>query len=91
MGRIENRLFKVADEVAALVAERNSVTEELEYHRHIADDAQRDAVVSGASLDEREAGAAAKDVERFERRLREIEGRLGKLDERRRALLAKLD
>ena len=90
MGRIENRLFRLADEVAALVTERDQVAAELAYHRHIADDAARDAAVSGAGSDRLEAAACSKDVRRFERRLLEIERRLGKLDARRTALLAKL-
>ena len=91
MGRIEDRLFRIADEVQTLRTEREQVAAELEYHRHIAEDAERDAVVSGSNMDRLEAGATSKDVERFERRLRQIEGKLGRLDEKRQSLLSKLD
>ncbi len=43
---IETKLFKLNDTIEALRREENLVAEELDYHRHIDDDAQRDAAVS---------------------------------------------
>lgn len=90
MGRIENKLFRIADELLALNEEDAQVAAELEYHRLIDDDAQRDAVVSGANVDRLEASATAKDVVRFRRRLAQIDARRRKLEAKRAALLAKL-
>ena len=90
MGRIENKLFRIADELLALNEEDARVAAELEYHRSLNDDAQRDAVVSGANVDRLEASATAKDVVRFRRRLAQIDVRRRKLEARRAALLDKL-
>lgn len=90
MGKVERRLFRIADEVARLVTERDQAREELEFHRHIDDDAQRDAAVSGSNMDRLEASSTAADVRRFERRLRSIETRLGRLEDKRSRLLDEL-
>ena len=90
MGRIENKLFRIADELLALNEEDARVAAELEYHRSLNDDAQRDAVVSGANVDRLEASATAKDVVRFRRRLAQIDVRRRKLEAKRAALLDKL-
>lgn len=91
MGRIERRLFHLADQLRGLDEEEQLVASELEYHRHLADDARRDAVVSGARADALEAGATEADVARFERRLREIARRRSKLENTRAKLLSRLD
>ncbi len=90
MGRIENKLFRIADELLALNEEDALVAAELEYHRSLNDDAQRDAVVSGANVDRLEASATAKDVVRFRRRLAQIDLRRRKLEAKRAVLLDKL-
>ena len=90
MGRLENRLFRIGDELARLDAERELVEAELSYHRLIADDVARDAAVSGDRADRLEAGAAAADVTRFTRRLTQLAARRARLEERRRALLARI-
>jgi hypothetical protein len=89
--KIARRVFRINDQIQALVIERGQVTEELEFHRHINDDAQRDAAVSGSREERLEAGATKADVKRFERRLRDIARDLEKLERKRQALLAKLD
>ncbi len=88
--RLERKLFQLGDELARLAEEERLVAEELTYHRHLADDAARDAAVSGAPLDRREAGLVAADVARFERRLAELQRRRRSLEERRRELLRRL-
>lgn len=90
MGRIAKRLFKIADQLMDLDEEHQRVAAELEYHRLIDDDAQRDAAVSGATSDRLEASATSKDVSRFEKRLREIAARREKLHIKRARLLDKL-
>lgn len=90
MGRAEERIFRINDELSQLAREEELVAAELEYHRHIADDAERDAVVSGLRSDALEAGATRADVRRFEKRLAEIERRRLRLAEKRERLLRKL-
>jgi hypothetical protein len=57
----------------------------------MADDIERDAVVSEGEFDRLEAGLARADVGRFERRLDEIGRRRAKLEASRTRLLSKLD
>jgi acetylglutamate synthase len=90
MGRAEERIFRINDELAALDREEELVAAELEYHRHIADDAERDAVVSGLQADALEAGATRADVKRFERRLEQIRTRRERLAAKRERLIGKL-
>jgi seryl-tRNA synthetase len=89
--KIARKVFLINDQIQELTRERNQVREELEFHRHINDDAQRDSAVSGTNEDRLEASATAADVKRFERRLRDIEKNLAKLEAKRQSLLAKLD
>lgn len=89
--RITRKLLTVTDRIHTLTAERGQVSSELQWHRHINDDAQRDAAVSDAREDRLEASSTAADVRRFERRLRDIDRDLAKLERRRQSLLAKLD
>jgi uncharacterized protein YhaN len=91
MGRVERKLLRINDELAALERDRYLVAEELEYHRHINDDAQRDAAVSDHPLDRADARQTAADVARFEARLAELDDRRQRLIAKRGALLAKLD
>ncbi|GEM_PF-644928 len=89
--RLERKLFRIVDELARLAEEERLVAEELVYHRHLHDDAVRDAAVSGAPMDRREADLVAADVARFERRLAELERRRRVLEERHRELLRRLE
>jgi seryl-tRNA synthetase len=89
--RIARKVFRINDQIQELTTERDQVREELEFHRHIDDDAQRDAAVHGANEDRLEASSTAADVKRFERRLRDIDKNLAKLESKRQSLLAKLD
>ena len=87
--RIHRRLFRLNDQIAKLQAEAEKVAAELEFHRSINDDAQRDAAV-GNYIDREEAGLTAADVRRFERTLDDLEARTGELVAKRDRLLAKL-
>jgi hypothetical protein len=89
--RIARKLLRITDRIQALNAERGQVSSELVFHRHINEDAQRDAVVSDTNEDRLEATATAADVRRFEKRLRDIDRELAKLERKRQALLPKLD
>ncbi len=90
MGRIERRIFRIADRMTELAEEEAAVSEELAFHRHINDDAQRDAVVSDSRADRLEAGLTAADVARFERRLGEIAAERARLEAKRLQLLERL-
>jgi cob(I)alamin adenosyltransferase len=90
MKRSQRKLFAIADEIARLDSEEAAVDAELGEHRQIADDAVRDAVVSGREGDRLDAEQSKADVRRFERRLAEIERRRAKLEDARTKLLNRL-
>lgn len=85
--RVHRRLFRLNDRIGSLEAEIASAAAELEYHRSINEDAQRDAAV-GNYIDREEAGATAADVHRFEQTIAKLESKRAKLVERRDHLLA---
>jgi hypothetical protein len=87
--RIHRRLFRLNEKIASLEKEAEQVAAELEYHRSINEDAQRDAVV-GNYIDREEAGLTAADVRRFEKTLAALEEKAAKLTEKRDRLLPKL-
>ncbi len=91
MGRVESKLFEINDTIAELAEERRLVEAELVHHRHIHDDAVRDAAVSGWQGDRMEADSTAADVARFERRIREIDAKSERLALRRQRLMERLD
>ncbi|MGQ0850141.1 MAG: hypothetical protein ACT4OP_13735 [Actinomycetota bacterium] len=86
-GRTERKLLSVLDELARASEERRLVEAELEAHRHINDDAQRDATLG---IDRLEATATRDDVARFERVLAELSERIGRLDRERLTLQRRL-
>lgn len=89
MKRIHRRLFRLNESIGKIEAEINQVQAELEYHRSINEDAQRDAIV-GNYIDREEAGLTAADVRRFEKTLSLLEARKVKLADKRAQLLARL-
>lgn len=84
--RVHRRLFRLNDRIASLEAEIDSAAAELEYHRSINEDAQRDAAI-GNYIDREEAGATAADVRRFERTIAKLESKRDELVKRRDHLL----
>ena len=84
--RVHRKLFRLNDKIASLEAEAAQVAVELEYHRSINEDAQRDAAV-GNYIDREEAGATASDVRRFEKTLGDLNARIARLTAKRDALL----
>lgn len=89
MRRIERRLFRLTDEISRLDREIMLVEEELSFHRHIADDARRDAVVGNAD-DRAFAAETAGDVPRFERSLASLRARRRRLESKRVRLLGQM-
>jgi hypothetical protein len=91
MKRIERKLFRIGDEIRALEEAERLAEEELIYHQHLNDDAQRDAVVSDSPLDRADARETAGDVERFERHLSRLRSQRERLEWKRQRLLRSLD
>ena len=90
MGRLERRILKLNEEITSQRRELELVTEELRYHSHINDDAQRDAAVSDSPFDRADARATSSDVARFERSKTSILERITKLESKRDALVERL-
>ena len=67
MKRIERKLFRLGDQIAALRRAEELAAEELVYHEHLDDDTQRDAAVSGNPIDRADARETSGDVARFRR------------------------
>lgn len=87
--RVHRRVFRLNDKIASLEAEIGSAEAELEFHRSINEDAQRDAAV-GNYIDREEAGATAADVRRFETTIAKLRARRDKLIEKRDHIVATL-
>src|SRR5918996_4348762 len=87
--RVHRRIFRINEQIARIEEEATQVRAELEMHRSIDDDAQRDAAI-GNYIDREEAGLTSADVRRFERTLDLIEAQRERLVRKRELLLARL-
>ena len=87
----ERRVLRINDELVRLRREEQLTLGELEMHRHIDDDAVRDAAVTDSPEDRADARRTGQDVARFERVLERLRQRIANLEERRRRLLARLE
>jgi len=87
--RVHRRIFRLNEKIAKLEKEAAQVEAELEYHRSINEDAQRDAAV-GNYIDREEAGLTASDVRRFESTLADLDSKRETLVTKRDRLLANL-
>jgi hypothetical protein len=90
MKPVHRRLFRLNERLARLAAEERQAAAELEVHRHLDDDARRDAAVSGSPIDREDARDTAADVARFQRLLEDLQRRRGRLESKRERLLARL-
>ncbi len=90
MRRIERRLFQLNDEIASLRRDEELAIEELTFHRHLHDDASRDAAVSDSPLDRADARETAGDVARFERHIEKLRRSRLRLEAKREQLLRRL-
>lgn len=90
MKRIERKLFRIGDEIAALQRAEELAIEELQYHQHLNDDTQRDALVSGSPIDRADARETASDVARFEKHIEDLRKQRADLEAKRTRLLDKL-
>ncbi len=89
--RLSKQLFVVNHRLLLLDQEETQVSAELDYHRHLADDAVRDAAVYESSLHRDAADRAVADVDRFERALDDIDRRREVLDSKRDRLLDRMN
>lgn len=89
MGRREERLFRINDEIAALQRDEHLAHEELLMLGHLNDDAQRDAA-GGTYLDAADARETAGDVARMKRHVAELRSARERLERKRDQMLAKL-
>ena len=89
MRRIERKIMKINDQLAALREDLRLLAEELNYHQHLDDDAQRDAALGDAE-DRALAYETNNDRLRFERLVRETQARIDKTEIRRARFLADL-
>ncbi len=89
MKRIEKKIFRINDRIKEIDKELASTRAELEYHRSINEDAQRDAAV-GNYIDREEASLTRGDVRRFERTIEKLVNRKERLEDRRVSLLERL-
>ena len=87
--RVHRRIFRLNEQIAKIDEEANQVQAELDMHRSIDEDAQRDAAV-GNYIDREEAGLTSSDVRSFEKILAMIEERRERLVKKRDRLLARL-
>lgn len=85
--RVHRRIFRLSDKISKLEAEISNAEAELEYHRSINEDAQRDAAV-GNYIDREEAGATAADVRRFEKTIAQLRTKRADLVAKRDHLVA---
>lgn len=90
MKRIERKLFRLSDEIEALDRAEHLVLEELNYHLHLNDDAQRDAAVSDNPIDRADARETASDVSRFERHLDHLRSKRAKFQAKRARLIERI-
>ena len=91
MRRIERKLFKLGDQLASLREARRLAEEELTFHRHLHDDASRDAAVSGSPLDREDEVVTGGDVARMQRHIANLTKLIDQIEARRTKLLKKLD
>ncbi len=87
---VERRLLKLNDEIQRLRRERELAEGELGFHRHLSDDATRDAVVSDLPAERAEARDAAKDVARLQAAVEDVRRKIARLEAKRERLLGQL-
>jgi len=89
MGRLERRIFALHDEIDRIAAELRQAEAELDVHRHLDSDAQRDAAVYDSPLDREDARETTADVVRFERLVDHLIAKIEEVTAKRDRLLEK--
>lgn len=87
--RVARKIFSINDRIKDIDRELAVTRAELDYHRSINEDAQRDAAL-GNYIDREEASLTRGDVRRFERTIDKLVARRAKLEDKRSSLLDRL-
>jgi hypothetical protein len=90
MAFLERRIFRLNERLGRLAEDERLAAAELEVHRHLDDDARRDAAVSGSPIDREDARDTASDVARFQRLLAGLAEKRRRLEAKRDRLLDRL-
>ncbi len=90
MGRRERRIFRLNDEIERLRGDLEQVRAELDVHRHLAADAERDAAVHDSPFDREDLRETTADVARFESLVGTLEARITALAAKRDHLVDRL-
>jgi hypothetical protein len=90
MALLQSRLFRLNERLGRLAEEERLAAAELEVHRHLDDDARRDAAVSENPIDREDARDTAADVARFARLVAGAPEWRRRLEAKRDRLLARL-
>jgi len=90
MALLHRRLFRLNERLGRLAEDERLAAAEWEVHRHLDDDARRDAAVSGNPIDREDARETAGDVARFGRLLADLAEKRRRLEVKRDRLLARL-
>ena len=90
MALLERRIFRINERLEHLTEDERLASAELEVHRHLDDDARRDAAVSDNPIDREDARDTASDVARFERLLAGLQEKRRRLEAKRARLLGRL-
>jgi len=90
MGRREERIFRMNDEIGALQRDQALAAEELIMLQHLDDDAQRDAAAYDEPMDRADARETSGDVARMEGHIDHLHDARQRLERKRDRLLRKL-
>ena len=90
MGRREERIFRMNDEIGALQRDQALAAEELIMLQHLDDDAQRDAAAYDEPMDRADARETSGDVARMEGHIDHLRDARQRLERKRDRLLRKL-
>ena len=90
MGRREERIFRLNDEIRSLARDEDLAAEELIMLQHLDDDAQRDLATYDQPMDRADAKETSGDVDRMEQHIVDLRRARERLEEKRDRLLDKL-
>ncbi len=90
MPLLDRRVFRLNERLGRLAEEERLAAAELEVHRHLDDDARRDAAVSDSPIDREDARDTAADVARFQRLVAGAQEKQRRLEAKRDRLVARL-
>ncbi len=91
MGRREERIFRLNDEIRALMHSEDLAAEELIMLEHLDDDAQRDLATYDQPMDRADAKETSGDVERMQQHVEDLRSEREKLESKRDRLLKKIE